>query len=389
MVRRIRKSTNLASIEKKEVEPLDAPLHTSAGLLDSVGDLLEDSQYPEGTVRFLPQNSLVQNPNNSRVILKFIAEHFKDWLKLESDKPRVTIETGEVDTLVIPEFNKLQIDKNKYALPDPFVWEDVEEEYSELRSLAQSICANGYIQPIEATENPETPDHYEITYGNRRHIAGQMALQKRARVVISYEYKSTDQWIKQQRMIGENGNRRGLTLGEKIQEMNSITTGYVKRYEKEPTVSQLESLIGLPKQDISEIAQISNSIKSGHTTDRLSALIQRGKIKQGAVVRLLRKAETTQEINDLLDQIEEFGVTQVLFKETRKKVKKPVKSTGTRGRPLQAAKLTVNDIDVGKRIARALIQEFDELDTDAIDVESLNSINELFKKILKLDAKAK
>ena len=388
MVRRIKKSTSLASVAT-EIEPLDAPLHTSEGLLDSVGDLLEDSQYPEGTVRFLPQNSLVQNPNNSRIVLKFIAKYFKDWLNLDTEKPKVKIEVGEVDTLLIPEFTNLQLDKDKYSLPHPFVWEDVEEEYSELRSLAQSICTNGYIQPIEATEIPNSPDHYEITFGHRRHIAGQMALQKRARVVISYEYKSTDQWIKQQRMIGENGNRRGLTLGEKIQEMNSITLGYSQRYNKEPTNSQLESLIGIPKQDISEITQISNAVKNGHTTERLLALINRGKIKQGVVVRLLRKAKTKQEIDDLLDQIEEIGVTKVLFKETGKEIKKPKRSKGNRGRPIQTAKLTVNDIDIGKRIARALIQEFNELENESVDIESLNSINELFKKILKLNAKTK
>ncbi|GIK97960.1 MAG: chromosome partitioning protein ParB [Alphaproteobacteria bacterium] len=146
---------------------------------------------------------------------------------------------------------------------------------AQLQALAESIRANGILQPILVRRHPQTPNAFEIVAGERRWRAAQIARLHEVPVVIR-----------------ELGDREALELAivENVQRQDlsplEEAEGYRRLLEEfGNTQEELAKHVGKSR------SHIANTMRLLNLPDRVKALLEEGKLSAGHARSLLNAGD--------------------------------------------------------------------------------------------------
>ena len=134
-----------------------------------------------------------------------------------------------------------------------------------LQSLAESIAANGVLQPILVRRHPQRPDEYEIVAGERRWRAAQMAKVHKVPVVI----REMDDGRALELALVENLQREDLTPVEEAEAYKRLMDQFGHSQDA------LGKAVGKSR------SHIANSLRLLSLSDPIKQLIEDGSLSAG------------------------------------------------------------------------------------------------------------
>lgn len=151
-----------------------------------------------------------------------------------------------------------------------------------LQGLADSIAANGLLQPISVHKNPEKDGYFIINHGARRFRAMKLTGADKIKAIVDEDFNEQKQLI-------ENLQRENLSLAEIVQSLASIKTRF-------KTATELAKAVGKSNAWVSQMLALSK------LPPALQKLLDEGKCQDQMVLIGLNKLmdEHPAEVEDFI-----------------------------------------------------------------------------------------
>lgn len=277
--------------------------------------------------------------------------------------------------------------------------DNILNEWRELLTLTGSIHLTGQInQPISVTRDTTDgfSDAYVIEYGHRRYLGAILAGHRTIRAIVTNQSgsfnplkRATHRWI-------ENHSQKKLTIWENYSELKSYREAFHSRWGNYPSNRKVAGDIGLHPKAVDRYYSVIKAEENNLLTDYFVRSVKSGSLYQfnliSVVNRGISEKLSPEEFDNIVrETIDSQGVkaddggknskTGTTDQSPEKQDDSPSKGQSKEPKH-KAPSLKVKDVDMGRRVIRALKNEFFELnDVEVSDIKSLETIDELFSRL--------
>lgn len=345
----------------------------------------------------LPIEKLTPDPRNKRQIIHFLTEH-KDKIcnaEYENKKLIEYIADDEYDIAELPPEAFFDLEMSSEFSDDDVL--NIRDAWLKILMLARSIYNEGVTSAIKVRREDGQRDKYLITYGHRRFLANYLA----GNITIPASVTNTDKriddlFIAKQRW-SENRNNEPLSFWEEYCEFKTYRVAYYDKFKSYPTALSIASSMSLHRKLAERLSSIARADEQGLMTDKLEYSIKRGLIHQKNIVKMIndviRSKQGPAYMDLKIDETIELQRAQassslITPQQSESEPSEGDQSTANTGSEPQkrnripSASLKIKDIEFGRRVVRALKQEFFEFGDIQIDeIESIEQIDSIMKRL--------
>ena len=283
-----------------------------------------------------------------------------------------------------------------YSDDDPMV---IENAWYKILRLARSIYFKDITSPIEVRRDETYRDQYTINYGHRRYLGNYLAGRPTIRSIVTNTDAVVDDLYVTEKRWSENHDNEPLTFWEECLEYKSYRDDYYGKFGRNPTNVYVGSQMSLHRKAVDRMAAVIKAEDHGLLTKRFKTAIKSGEIHQKNIVSLVNRAIKENADQALMDKLlSETIDSQKSTANTdggesnnetpQESQQRDTSSTETSADASKrnrnpAATLKVKDVSFGRRVIRALKQEFVELgDVNENDIDDVSQIDALLRRLI-------
>lgn len=156
--------------------------------------------------------------------------------KRSDQRQTVKTETGNVEILTGKAVLEIPLEKISEDPTQPRTEENAGFSEEAIGGLADSITANGLLQPISVHTDPNKPGHYIINHGARRYRAMLKTGKKTISAIVDDDYS-------QQKQLIENLQRENLSMPEIVESLAKIRPLFASQRELAKAVGKSDAWI--------------------------------------------------------------------------------------------------------------------------------------------------
>ena len=156
--------------------------------------------------------------------------------KRADQRQTVKTETGNVEILTGKAVLEIPLEKISEDPTQPRTEENAGFSEEAIGGLADSITANGLLQPISVHTDPNKPGHYIINHGARRYRAMLKTGKKTISAIVDDDYS-------QQKQLIENLQRENLSMPEIVESLAKIRPLFASQRELAKAVGKSDAWI--------------------------------------------------------------------------------------------------------------------------------------------------
>lgn len=156
--------------------------------------------------------------------------------KRADQRQTVKTETGNVEILTGKAVLEIPLEKISEDPTQPRTEENAGFSEEAIGGLADSITANGLLQPISVHTDPNKPGHYIINHGARRYRAMLKTGKKTISAIVDEDYS-------QQKQLIENLQRENLSMPEIVESLAKIRPLFASQRELAKAVGKSDAWI--------------------------------------------------------------------------------------------------------------------------------------------------
>lgn len=368
-------------------------------LLDEGAQELANMEEDGEFVPKIPVEKVKADPRNKRGPVHFFTD-------IKDDIANVVHEGKYLlDYLKDPEFDLEELDPKSffdikaacdYSDDDPDV---VANAWFKILRLARSIYFKDVTSPIEVRRDQTYRDQYTINYGHRRYLGNYLAGRTTIRSIVTNTDALVDDLYVTEKRWSENHDNEPLTFWEECLEYKSYRTDYFEKFGKYPTNVYVSSQMSLHRKAVDRMAAVIKAEDHGLLTNRFRKAIKTGQIHQKNIVALVNRAIKNDADESLMDAfLEEAIASQKASQQAPLTNENSDNNNGLSNKESEsnksgsesskrnrnpAATLKVKDITFGRRVIKALKQEFVELgDVNENEIDDVSQIDALLRRLI-------
>ena len=156
--------------------------------------------------------------------------------KRADQRQTVKTETGNVEILTGKAVLEIPLEKISEDPTQPRTKDNAGFSEEAIGGLADSITANGLLQPISVHTDPDKPGHYIINHGARRYRAMLKTGKKTISAIVDDDYS-------QQKQLIENLQRENLSMPEIVESLAKIRPLFASQRELAKAVGKSDAWI--------------------------------------------------------------------------------------------------------------------------------------------------
>ena len=156
--------------------------------------------------------------------------------KRADQRQTVKTESGNVEILTGKAVLEIPLEKISEDPTQPRTADNAGFSEEAIGGLADSISANGLLQPISVHTDPDKPGHYIINHGARRYRAMLKTGKKTISAIVDDEYS-------QQKQLIENLQRENLSMPEIVESLAKIRPLFASQRELAKAVGKSDAWI--------------------------------------------------------------------------------------------------------------------------------------------------
>ena len=182
--------------------------------------------------------------------------------KRADQRQTVKTETGNVEILTGKAVLEIPLEKISEDPTQPRTEDNAGFSEEAIGGLADSITANGLLQPISVHTDPDKPGHYIINHGARRYRAMLKTGKKTISAIVDDDYS-------QQKQLIENLQRENLSMPEIVESLAKIRPLFASQRELAKAVGKSDAWIAQMLVLTKLTPEINELMTSGKCQDTL------------------------------------------------------------------------------------------------------------------------